>query len=259
MTTFFTDALVRDYEEAAASDTDAYAAWCRALLARGVYPPPSQFEAWFPSLAPQRRGRRAARSPPPARRSGRSRRDEDARSTAWWRCVAALRAQGGTVGGLLADEVDLGPGDPEQPGLAQRAAAGPRAAEDPREYELLLELIVEGSRLHYGPQRVVQTAGRPTSRCCSATSCTRSGSRGWRRSGTLPAVTELADVISLVAQANAGRRPQPSRRPVWEAGRARRRVGGDASAHDAAKCSLATGDPVLRGGLCRNAAAAAVS
>ncbi len=29
----------------------AHAAWCRGLLARGVYPPPSQFEAWFPSLA----------------------------------------------------------------------------------------------------------------------------------------------------------------------------------------------------------------
>ena len=28
-----------------------HGAWCRALLARGVYPPPSQFEAWFPSLA----------------------------------------------------------------------------------------------------------------------------------------------------------------------------------------------------------------
>ena len=28
-----------------------YGAWCRALLADGVYPPPSQFEAWFPSLA----------------------------------------------------------------------------------------------------------------------------------------------------------------------------------------------------------------
>jgi glutamate-1-semialdehyde 2,1-aminomutase len=51
VTTFFTDELVRSYEEAARSDTDAYAAWCRALLARGVYPPPSQFEAWFPSLA----------------------------------------------------------------------------------------------------------------------------------------------------------------------------------------------------------------
>ncbi len=30
---------------------DAYARFCRALLDRGVYPPPSQFEAWFPSLA----------------------------------------------------------------------------------------------------------------------------------------------------------------------------------------------------------------
>src|SRR5947209_20510627 len=28
-----------------------HAAWCRGLLERGVYPPPSQFEAWFPSLA----------------------------------------------------------------------------------------------------------------------------------------------------------------------------------------------------------------
>jgi glutamate-1-semialdehyde 2,1-aminomutase len=42
---------VRDYAGAARCDTEAHAAWCRALLARGVYPPPSQFEAWFPSLA----------------------------------------------------------------------------------------------------------------------------------------------------------------------------------------------------------------
>ncbi|HET8950772.1 MAG TPA: glutamate-1-semialdehyde 2,1-aminomutase [Solirubrobacteraceae bacterium] len=51
VTVFFTDEPVRDYAGAAACDTDAYGAWCRALLARGVYPPPSQFEAWFPSLA----------------------------------------------------------------------------------------------------------------------------------------------------------------------------------------------------------------
>jgi len=31
--------------------TDAYARFCRALLDRGVYPPPSQFEAMFVSLA----------------------------------------------------------------------------------------------------------------------------------------------------------------------------------------------------------------
>jgi glutamate-1-semialdehyde 2,1-aminomutase len=51
LTVFFSEEPVRDYAGAAACDTDAYAAWCRALLARGVYPPPSQFEAWFPSLA----------------------------------------------------------------------------------------------------------------------------------------------------------------------------------------------------------------
>jgi glutamate-1-semialdehyde 2,1-aminomutase len=51
LTVFFSDEPVRDYAGAAACDTEAYGAWCRALLARGVYPPPSQFEAWFPSLA----------------------------------------------------------------------------------------------------------------------------------------------------------------------------------------------------------------
>jgi glutamate-1-semialdehyde 2,1-aminomutase len=52
LTPFFTAAdRVVDYAGAAASDQQAYGAWCRALLARGVYPPASQFEAWFPSLA----------------------------------------------------------------------------------------------------------------------------------------------------------------------------------------------------------------
>jgi len=51
LTVFFSDEPVRDYAGAAACDAEGYGAWCRALLARGVYPPPSQFEAWFPSLA----------------------------------------------------------------------------------------------------------------------------------------------------------------------------------------------------------------
>ena len=50
LTVFFrTDPAQPD--EAKACDHDRHAAWCRALLARGVYPPPSQYEAWFPSLA----------------------------------------------------------------------------------------------------------------------------------------------------------------------------------------------------------------
>ncbi len=51
MTVFFSEEPVTNYEQAQACDKDSHAAWCRALLARGVYPPPSQFEAWFPSLA----------------------------------------------------------------------------------------------------------------------------------------------------------------------------------------------------------------
>jgi len=39
------------FEDAQGCDLQAHAAWCRELLSRGVYPPPSQFEAWFPSLA----------------------------------------------------------------------------------------------------------------------------------------------------------------------------------------------------------------
>ena len=51
VTTFFSAQPVHDYAAATACDLEAYAAWCRGLLARGVYAPPSQFEAWFPSLA----------------------------------------------------------------------------------------------------------------------------------------------------------------------------------------------------------------
>jgi glutamate-1-semialdehyde 2,1-aminomutase len=51
LTVFFAETAPRDYATAQACDHEAYAAWCRALLARGVYPPASQYEAWFPSLA----------------------------------------------------------------------------------------------------------------------------------------------------------------------------------------------------------------
>ena len=51
LTVFFSPTPVTTYAEAQACDLDRHARWCRELLARGVYPPPSQFEAWFPSLA----------------------------------------------------------------------------------------------------------------------------------------------------------------------------------------------------------------
>jgi len=51
LTLFFSAEPVRDFATAAACDLAAHARFCRAMLARGVYPPPSQFEAWFVSLA----------------------------------------------------------------------------------------------------------------------------------------------------------------------------------------------------------------
>jgi glutamate-1-semialdehyde 2,1-aminomutase len=49
-TVFFSETPVRNYEDAKRCDTGRYGAFCRALIERGVYPPASQFEAWFPSL-----------------------------------------------------------------------------------------------------------------------------------------------------------------------------------------------------------------
>jgi glutamate-1-semialdehyde 2,1-aminomutase len=51
LTVFFSEQPIASFADAQACDLDAHAAWCRELLSRGVYPPASQFEAWFPSLA----------------------------------------------------------------------------------------------------------------------------------------------------------------------------------------------------------------
>jgi glutamate-1-semialdehyde 2,1-aminomutase len=51
LTPFFTDQPVRSYGSATSANTEHYARFFRGMLARGVYPPPSQFEAWFLSAA----------------------------------------------------------------------------------------------------------------------------------------------------------------------------------------------------------------
>jgi glutamate-1-semialdehyde 2,1-aminomutase len=51
LSVFFTDDEVRDYAGAQAAATWRFPAFFHALLERGVYPPPSAFEAWFVSAA----------------------------------------------------------------------------------------------------------------------------------------------------------------------------------------------------------------
>ena len=51
LTPFFTDRAVRDFVSATSANTDHYGRFFRGMLGRGIYPPPSQFEAWFLSTA----------------------------------------------------------------------------------------------------------------------------------------------------------------------------------------------------------------
>jgi glutamate-1-semialdehyde 2,1-aminomutase len=51
LTPFFTDQPVRNYASATSARSDEYGRFFRGMLARGIYPPPSQFEAWFLSAA----------------------------------------------------------------------------------------------------------------------------------------------------------------------------------------------------------------
>lgn len=51
VTLFFNPEAPRDFAGAKACDHEAYGAFCRGMLERGIYPPPSQYEGWFVSLA----------------------------------------------------------------------------------------------------------------------------------------------------------------------------------------------------------------
>jgi glutamate-1-semialdehyde 2,1-aminomutase len=51
LTPFFRAQAPRNYDQAKECEIEAYGGFARGLLERGIYPPASQFEAWFPSLA----------------------------------------------------------------------------------------------------------------------------------------------------------------------------------------------------------------
>src|SRR6476646_11321675 len=93
----------------------------------------------------------------------------------------------------------------EEPALGALAAAGPRAADAPEEYLLLVEAIREGYLLHYESPRVIQGADSDLTLLAGdylyALGLERLAARG-----DLEAVGELADLISLSAQVHAENR-----------------------------------------------------
>jgi hypothetical protein len=124
-----------------------------------------------------------------------------------------LRAQGGMLAAHVrapADDAEAAPGPP------QKAAAGPRAAGQEAEYELLLEMILEGSLLHYGAPRVVHTSDRDLALLLGD----RLYALGLARLaalGDMDSVAVLADVISQLAQAHAEGREERTQ-AIWDAG-----------------------------------------
>jgi hypothetical protein len=134
-------------------------------------------------------------------------------------------------GGLLAQSVSPASTDGSYGALA---AAGRRAAGREDDYALLVEAIHEGYLLHYADGRVV----RPDDPDLSLLAGDRLYAIGLARLaelGDLRAVAELADVISLAAQAQAEGEPVRAA-AIWEAGV--RVVGDGAPAdHEAVKAS----------------------
>jgi hypothetical protein len=156
---------------------------------------------------------------------------------------AALLAAAGPLGESVVDPPCDGF---DEPGPAQIGAAGPRAAAAPEEYELLLEMILEGSRLHYGEPLVVKPSD-PDLRLLLGDQLYALGLRRLAALGDLEAVRELADVISLVAQAHAEQNAARAE-AVWAAGAAA--VGwGPTAGHDAAKALARRGAEPAEGAL----------
>jgi hypothetical protein len=90
----------------------------------------------------------------------------------------------------------------DDPALGSLAAAGPRAAEAPEEYLLLVEAIREGYLLHYEDPRVLRGADSDL-RLLAGDYLYALGLERLAARGDLEAVGELADLISLVAQVHA--------------------------------------------------------
>ena len=153
----------------------------------------------------------------------------------------ALTEQGGTVAGVLgAPAAATDTGELDQPGPAQLAATGPRTRGREREYELLLEMILEGYRLHYDEPLVVHTPDVDLALLLGDQLYALGLSR-LAALGDLDAVSELADVISLAAQAHAASDRELAQ-AVWQAGAIS--VGwGSTDAHAEAKARARAHDP----------------
>jgi hypothetical protein len=155
------------------------------------------------------------------------------------------------AGGLLAAEVAEVPEDAAD--HAAHAAAGPRVAGHRAAVELALSAVHEGHELHYGRPRVLPTAD-PDLALLAGDRLYALGLAQLAQASDLVAIAELADIISLSAQAHAHGDPALAD-AAWSAGAAA--IGwGPRPELEAAKAAARGGDPLAAAAL-RDAAQAA--
>ena len=125
-----------------------------------------------------------------------------------------------------------------EPILGLLAAAGPRAADAPGEYALLIESIREGYLLHYGEPRLVAGADHDLALLAGDYLYAR-GLERLAALGDLEAIRELADLISLSAQLHDEGRQGAAE--LWLASVTTVAVG-SGPAHEEAKAALRRGE-----------------
>jgi hypothetical protein len=150
--------------------------------------------------------------------------------------AALLREEETLISSLVRDPHD-------EPVLGALAAAGPRAADAPGDYLLLIEAIREGYLLHYGSPRLIDAAD-PDLRLLAGDFLYALGLERLAAHGDLEAVRELADLISLSAQLHAGGggggEEAPTAKVLWLASATAVGAGGS-QAHEKAKEVLRNG------------------
>jgi hypothetical protein len=149
--------------------------------------------------------------------------------------AALLRDEETLISSLVRDPRD-------EPVLGALAAAGPRAADAPGDYLLLVEAIREGYLLHYGSPRLIDAAD-PDLRLLAGDFLYALGLERLAAHGDLEAVRELADLISLSAQLHAGGdggTDAPTAKILWLASATAVGAGGN-EAHEKAKEVLRNG------------------
>jgi hypothetical protein len=146
----------------------------------------------------------------------------------------AVRAEGGLLAGALRGVAA------EDGALGAAAATGPRSAGHEEAIAFVIEAIREGELLHYGTSRIFDGI-EPDLALLAGDRLYALGLARLATVGDLEAIRELADVISLCAQARADRRPDLAE-AAWEAGVAA--IGwGSSEAVRRAKARARAGDP----------------